>query len=74
MPNPKNPPDRYSIAARLKEARDAAGLNQLDLAARLGIPQSRVSEYERGIREPGSITLWRLAQALGVSTDSLLGS
>lgn len=55
-----------------QQSRDAAGLTQLDLAARLDLPQSRISEHERGIREPGSVTLWRLARALGVSADSLL--
>lgn len=72
MPKPKKPPDRNSIAARLKEARGKAGLSQWELAKKMDIPPTRISEYERGIREPGSVMLWRLAQALGVTTDSLL--
>jgi predicted XRE-type DNA-binding protein len=35
-------------AYRLKEIREAAGLNQSDVAAQLGVSQSRVSRLERG--------------------------
>src|SRR5688572_9901499 len=35
-------------AYRLKEIREAAGLNQSDFAEQLGVSQSRVSRLERG--------------------------
>jgi transcriptional regulator with XRE-family HTH domain len=38
------------LAQLLRELRDAAGLTQADLAPRLGRPQNRVSDLERGGR------------------------
>ena len=42
------------IPTRLRTARKAAGLTQQQLAERLGVRQSRVSEWERGDHEPGA--------------------
>jgi transcriptional regulator with XRE-family HTH domain len=47
-------------------ARQAAGLTQIDLAAKLGVAQGVVSLWERG-RAPDTATLWRIADALEVS-------
>ncbi len=55
------------------EAREAAGLNQRDLAEKLGISQRALSWWER---EPVALKpeqLTALAEALGVSIDHLLG-
>jgi transcriptional regulator with XRE-family HTH domain len=61
------------IGAKLAEVRIACGLTQVELAKRLGIPQPRLSAYERGqLRLYGEI-LFRIAQTLGVSADQLLG-
>jgi hypothetical protein len=49
----------------LREARQNAGLSQSDLARRAGVPQSMVSEYESGRREPALTTLSRLVAATG---------
>jgi transcriptional regulator with XRE-family HTH domain len=51
--------------ALLKEARLRAGLTQRELAARAGVPQSTVSVYERGERQPTLPTLERLLRAAG---------
>jgi len=59
--------------ARLKAARDLRGLNQDQLAARAGLQGSAVSHFETGGRKPSFDNLKRLADALGVSTDYLLG-
>lgn len=49
----------------LREARRRAGLSQSDLARRAGVPQSVVSEYEAGKRQPAVPTLARLVAATG---------
>lgn len=61
------------IGARLKEARLHRGTQQKALAAQLGMDQSVLSRYERGeLRLPSSL-LARIARALKVSSDELLG-
>lgn len=49
----------------LKEAREAAGLSQSEMAAIAGVRQSMISAYERGGRDPGSATLAKLLAAAG---------
>jgi transcriptional regulator with XRE-family HTH domain len=57
---------------RLKEQIDRAGLNQKELATRLGFTKSTITGYIQG-RVPKSDTLNRLADMFGVSVDYLLG-
>ncbi|QHO73935.1 XRE family transcriptional regulator [Bradyrhizobium sp. CCBAU 051011] len=58
---------------RLKAARDLRRLNQTDLASKAGLPPSSVSHFESGARKPSFENLKRLAIALDVTTDYLLG-
>jgi len=51
--------------ALLRQARTRAGLSQSDLARRVGVPQSVVSEYEANKREPALSTLTRLIEGTG---------
>jgi transcriptional regulator with XRE-family HTH domain len=55
--------------ARLRRER---GLTQEDVEARSGFSQQYLSGLERGRRNPTIITLFELAQALGVSHEELL--
>jgi transcriptional regulator with XRE-family HTH domain len=48
-------------------------LSQADLAQIFNVAQNTVSNWENGEREPDNITLVRLAEYFGVSTDYLLG-
>lgn len=55
---------------RIKEKREAAGLKQIDLYTKLGWPQSRLSNYENGLRTPGlddARLIVRALNDLGVS-------
>ena len=61
------------IGARLKEARLARGLEQKTLAAQLGMDQSVLSRYERGVLRLPSSLLAQLARVLKTSTDEILG-
>jgi len=72
-PKPPAPPTKSSIGARMRAAREAAGLTQVELAARLGVRQAQVSLYESGAREPGAVLLWRWAQAIGCDVGALVG-
>jgi transcriptional regulator with XRE-family HTH domain len=55
---------RVAIALRLRELRRTAGLNQAQLAERLGITQSMVSKLEMGRSTPTTETIERLGAAL----------
>ena len=68
----KKHPTRDTIARRLREARESAGQTQQQLAEALDLTKQRISEYERGLREPAASLLARMAAALDVSADLLL--
>ena len=55
--------ERRRLASRLREAREGAGLNQLDVAERLGIgSRSIISELEHGQRRLDVVELMALAR------------
>jgi transcriptional regulator with XRE-family HTH domain len=58
---------------RLRKARDLRDLNQLELAEKAGMQASAISHFETGGRKPSFDNLRRLADALDVTTDYLLG-
>src|SRR5271168_618149 len=66
-----NPSDVFSD--RLRSAREKRDLNQADLAKRAGLQVSAISHFETGTRKPSFDNLRRLADALDVTTDYLLG-
>ena len=59
------------MGEKLKAARKAAGLSQVELAAMVGCHQKDIARWEAG-REPKALTLKKLAQALGCSMDDLV--
>ena len=62
-----------SFTERLRKARENRGLTQSDLAQRAGLEPSAVSHFEAGRRQPSFHNLRKLADALSVSTDYLIG-
>jgi transcriptional regulator with XRE-family HTH domain len=58
---------------RLRAARELRQWSQSDLATRAGMPPSSIAHFETGTRKPSFDTLRRLANALEVTTDYLLG-
>jgi len=58
---------------RIRELRKARGLNQEQLAELASLNRVTVAKYESGRIEPGAQALSRIADALEVSTDALLG-
>jgi transcriptional regulator with XRE-family HTH domain len=66
-------PIEAAIGSRMREIRQSQGLTQVELAQQLGVNQSVLSECERGdVRLHGALVV-RLAKALKVSADELLG-
>lgn len=56
----------------LVEARRAAGLTQVELAAKLSRPQSFVSKFERGERRLDVVEFLEVTKALGVEVADFL--
>ena len=71
MRESSHPSDMFS--ERLRLAREHRGFNQSDLAKRAGLQASAISHFETGTRKPSFDNLRRLADALDVTTDYLLG-
>lgn len=57
---------------RVRALRESRGMTQVELAKALGMPQSNVSEIERGGRGLTVHQTVKLARALKVSTDDIL--
>jgi transcriptional regulator with XRE-family HTH domain len=63
---------RKLVGRNLKRLRLAKALTQEDLAERSGFSQQFLSGIERGRRNPTIVTLFEIAQALGVSHMELV--
>ncbi len=61
------------IAKRVALLRRKHAISQLDLCAKLDISQSMMSRYESGERRIPSELLAKIAKAINVSSDELLG-
>ena len=66
--------DRDSLGERLLLSRRRARLTQRQLQERAGVGLNTITRLEQGrTRQVSTAVLLRLAEALGVSTDYLLG-
>ncbi|HDY75709.1 MAG TPA: XRE family transcriptional regulator [Candidatus Marinimicrobia bacterium] len=65
-------PEQMHLQSLLKEVRVEAALSQMDVAGRLGKPQSFVSKYESGERRLDLPELREVSQALGISLGELV--
>lgn len=57
---------RELLGTTIRDQRLARGMSQAELARRVGITPSALSQVERGVRGPGGDTLVRLWEVLGV--------
>jgi transcriptional regulator with XRE-family HTH domain len=64
--------DAQTLGARLREERDRVGLSLRELARRLEVSPSLVSQIETGKTQPSVRTLYALVTELGVSLDDVL--
>jgi transcriptional regulator with XRE-family HTH domain len=63
--------DLKAVGRRLRRLR-GFDVTQADFARRLGISQSQLSKYERGVAAPPADVLIRLKEMLRISLDWLL--
>jgi len=65
--------ERPALGQRLVELRQAAGLTQMQLADKLGVHNSNIAFWELSGTPPRGEVLPKMAEALAVSVDELLG-
>lgn len=63
--------DMFAAALRMHRAK--LNITQAELASRVGIDPTAISQYEQGSRIPGADKLFTLAEVLGCSPCDLLG-
>ena len=64
---------KYELGNRIKRLRKELGISQKELAERIGVSNSRVSNWEQGINRPDADILSKLCSALQTSPSLLLG-
>jgi transcriptional regulator with XRE-family HTH domain len=65
--NRDNKKKQEKLQSLLRQIRLEAGLRQVDLAERLGLPQSFVSKYESGERRLDILELRLICSAIGIT-------
>ena len=71
-PKPSQASESETPGERLARLRKERGWTQVELAERLGITQTLLSDYERGKLRLNADMIVRLANALETTTDELL--
>jgi len=61
------------FADRLRKQREQKGLSQAELAEKAGLQVTAISHFETGGRSPSFDNLRKLADALAVTSDYLIG-
>jgi len=64
--------EQKRLLALLRQIRLDAGLRQVDMAERLGQPQSFVSKYESGERRLDLLELRQICEAVGISLPKFI--
>ena len=59
------------IGTRLREERDRVQISQRELARRIGLSASMISQIESGMSKPSVSTLYAIVTELGVSVDDI---
>ena len=74
MSRSRSSPRHQRLGQLLLQARQAAGLTQIELAARLHHPQSYVSKYESGERRLDVIELMEVADGIGCRVEEVIAA
>jgi transcriptional regulator with XRE-family HTH domain len=61
------------VGYRIKQLLDTRGLTQAQLSEKSGLPPATISHFITGLRTPGTSSLRKLSDALGVTVEYLLG-
>jgi putative transcriptional regulator len=59
------------LGNKLREARDAKGWTQAELAAAIGVSRKTINTVENGVFIPSTLVALKLAEALGVRVEEL---
>lgn len=62
-----------TVGENIRKYREARGMLQRELAERIGKKAGTVSNWELGLRDPGSDNIKRIAHALEISPSELIG-
>jgi transcriptional regulator with XRE-family HTH domain len=68
------PPLEEDVGPRLRAHREQGGLSLRELARRLGVSPSAISQIETGKSRPSVSTLYSIVTELGMSLDELFGA
>ena len=60
-----------TLGNRLREAREAKGWTQAELAERIGVSRKTVNTVENGVFVPSTVVALKLAGALGCAVEEL---
>lgn len=60
------------IGDKIREARKRAGFTQLQLANKIFVSESYIALIERNKRNPSTVVLSKIAEALNLTTDHIL--
>lgn len=63
---------REKLLGLLKRIRQDKGIRQVDLARKLGVPQSFISKYESGDRRLDILELRQVCDAVGISLEEFI--
>ena len=66
--------DEITYGSVIKSARTKAGLTQKELAKKTGLAEITIRQYETNKREPRTENLKKIASALNIPVNELLGS
>lgn len=66
--------DTKELGVKIQRQLTEQGISRKEFAAMTGLTEAAISRYCTGAREPKSVTLAVIANALGVSVDELLGT
>lgn len=62
-----------TIGDRIREFRKSRGLTQKELGERLGLSYQAIAQWENNLRKPKTETIIKIACALGIRYDDLVG-
>ncbi len=61
------------LATRIKAARKVERKTQDEVAEAIGVSKNTVSDWERGLKQPGILNILNYCNFLGITIDELLG-
>jgi transcriptional regulator with XRE-family HTH domain len=72
MKIPNENQQREKLLSLLREIRQKKGVTQVELAQKLGVPQSFVSKYESGERQLDVLELRQICEVIGIPLDNFI--